>query len=858
MSTNQTNINRTSTNQTSTRVARPTLINMVTGLLLQVCLTVSGLILPRLIIGAFGSETNGLVASINQLLNYITLVEGGLTAVVTASLYKPLVENDARQLSRVICTTRQFYVKIGIVFAAYAGVVAVVYPVAKKLELGYTAALVVILAVTNLVHYVFALTSQVLLNADKRQYVIYITQMVIIVAGTVLAAVSVRIYPSIHLMLGIVAAMYVVQPVVLGLYVRRHYAIDRRAERDSKLLKERWNGFAINVAAFVHNNTDIVVLTIFRDLKTVSVYSVYALVTIGARSVILSLANGLTPVIGQAYARGDTRDLERKMDVYEYIVLALVGFMLTVSALLITPFVMLYTSGISDADYCQPVFGYLIVAGEAVYLLKKPHVDLAFAADRFRETRLPAYIETLLNIVVSIVLVTRFGLIGVAIGTLVAMLWRLAFHVDLAGRIIKGRGSARYLIKLFFFSLTSAAGFAICRLLMPIADSGVTVTDWLVHAVLYCAVFAVLYLVLSLVLFRREVRTILRYLTRKPQHRENAPAPEIDLVYLYVNPEDPAWEEERRAQLRAAGLEEDNADNNCRFRENHEIYYSLRSVARYAPWINHIYIVTNSEMPDWLDLSDSKITIVKHEEIMPQELLPCYNCTVIETWLWKIPGLSEVFIYGNDDTFFGSEVTPDFFFRDGKPVVRMLKADFDTGRTYQGFRQIMVNSMNVFGTHYSKRYNLVKWHNFDVYTKSAMEACFNEFEAEFAHRRSHRFRTSEDIDRVIFQYYMIANGLCHLNVYDHSNFFARAWSYLKIMIDPETYFDFACWGMHDFSRSNLMKRLLLKGPRCVCINDEETATLTDRLDYRVWMEELFGCERQSVEKHAMKSSKNTQ
>ena len=209
---------------------------------------------------------------------------------------------------------------------------------------------------------------------------------------------------------------------------------------------------------------------------------------------------------------GDKEDLSKKLDVYEYIIFIIIGFIFTISALLITPFVMLFTSEVGDAYYCQPVFGYLLVAGEAVFLLKKPHEDLAYAANRFRKISIPAYIETALNIAISLVLVLYMGLIGVAIGTLVAMIWRLAFHVDLAGKIIEGRGNIQYVIKLTLFALTSALGFAICRLLLPIADTGITVGDWIIHAVIYSAVFVVLYVILSLIAFRREVTEVLRYL----------------------------------------------------------------------------------------------------------------------------------------------------------------------------------------------------------------------------------------------------------------------------------------------------------------------------------------------------------
>ena len=141
----------------------------------------------------------------------------------------------------------------------------------------------------------------------------------------------------------------------------------------------------------------------------------------------------------------------------------------------------------------------------------------------------------------------------------------------------------------------------------------------------------------------------------------------IDMVYLYVNSNDEEWVVKRNQYTM------DQNNGACRFRDNKELMYSLRSVEKYAPWIRNIYIVSNSSMPDWLNTNHPKIHIIAHEEIMPPDILPCFNSNVIESFIHMIPGLSEFFLYANDDMFFCNYVTPDFFVKDGKPVVRMMK-----------------------------------------------------------------------------------------------------------------------------------------------------------------------------------------
>ncbi|XP_075250719.1 N-acetylglucosamine-1-phosphotransferase subunits alpha/beta-like isoform X2 [Convolutriloba macropyga] len=101
-----------------------------------------------------------------------------------------------------------------------------------------------------------------------------------------------------------------------------------------------------------------------------------------------------------------------------------------------------------------------------------------------------------------------------------------------------------------------------------------------------------------------------------------------------------------------------------RFADNEELRYSLRSVEKFAPWIRHIFIVTNGQIPAWMNLESPRLTIVKHEEIFPsgEEYLPTFSSPAIEAQLHKIPGLSQHFLYFNDDVMLGKPIYPQDFF----------------------------------------------------------------------------------------------------------------------------------------------------------------------------------------------------
>ncbi len=143
----------------------------------------------------------------------------------------------------------------------------------------------------------------------------------------------------------------------------------------------------------------------------------------------------------------------------------------------------------------------------------------------------------------------------------------------------------------------------------------------------------------------------------------------IDIVYLWVNGNDPVWRVKRRQaveRLSAGNRGEIAAYGNVegRFRDNDELRYSLRALQRFFPEHGHVYIVTDAQAPTWLRRSD-RITVIDHRELIPAAALPTFDSGNIESYIHRIPNLSERYFYFNDDVFFGAPVKVSDWFRDG-------------------------------------------------------------------------------------------------------------------------------------------------------------------------------------------------
>ena len=492
-----------------------TLLNVISNVLLQIVLIINGFIIPRIILTSFGSEVNGLVSSLNQFLSYINLFEGGLGSVVLANLYKPLYNKDNDKISSVVNATSKFYKRLAFFFIIYTLLIAIIYPLITNTSFSYMyiLTLTLILSITLYIQFNFSLSYKLLLQADKKVYIVSFTQIFLTILNTILFVIISKIYPSIHALKLVSALVFLLQPIIFNYFVNKYFNINKKIKANSKLLSSRWDGFAINMAAFIHNNTDISILTLLTNLKTVSVYSVYALVTSGIKKIIQSVSSAISPTMGLVYAKGNADELNNKFELYEYIIFIITYFFFTVGILLITPFVLIYTKGVTDINYNQVLFGYLLIISEMLYCIREPYVSLAYSADKFKDIKWAAYIEAILNIVISLILVSKYGLIGVSIGTLIAMGYRTLYHIIFLSKNIISRSVFISFKKIIIFSLVSILCIYISINWFPI--NNLSIINWIIHAIIYSLIEGILCLFVSLIFYRNDLFIILKINNKK-------------------------------------------------------------------------------------------------------------------------------------------------------------------------------------------------------------------------------------------------------------------------------------------------------------------------------------------------------
>lgn len=409
---------------------------MVSTLMLELTSILCAFLLPRLIMVNFGSEYNGIVSSVTQFLSFVTLLRGGIGGVTKAALYKPLLERDHIKISEIVKATENFMRKVSYIFTAFLIAFAGIYPAIVREEFGwfYAFSLVLILGISTISQYYFGITYQMLIYADQRQYIYNTLQIIATVVNTILSVAFINLSMDFRLVKLASAAAFGLIPVALRYYVHKQYVIIKDVKPDYSAIRQRWAAFAHQASSFINSNTDVVILTLLRGLYEVAIYSVYFMVANGVKRLVNVCSNGIEAGLGNIIARQDEEKLRTGVQLYELLIHTVSTVFFSCAAMLIVPFIKIYTSGVTDANYIQPLLGYLLCAVHFISCIRLPYQNTVEAAGHFAQTRSGAIEEAAINIILTLILVPPLGCVGAVIGTLASTSFRTVQYAVYASK----------------------------------------------------------------------------------------------------------------------------------------------------------------------------------------------------------------------------------------------------------------------------------------------------------------------------------------------------------------------------------------------------------------------------------------
>lgn len=478
--------------------------NLYIGIILQLTTAICGIIVPKLILQYYGSSINGLIVSISQLISYLALVEGGVGSVATVALYLPLVNKDENKINSILSATSSLYKKTGLIYLCLVVIIGLIYPlfVMGQIDSVLVAIMFYILSASNLVDYLFLGKYKVLLSADERLYIVNFSQIVLLILNTLFSIILILNHANIILVKSVNIIICVIRFILIKKYCKGKYLnLSFKVAPDYTQLSERWDSLIHQIVAIIVGNTDVFLITILmgtRSLLEVSVYSVYNMVFVALSGIFATLSSSLQAYFGKLISTM-SKSLTNKYILFESLFYPCLFLIFCVTASLIMPFIGLYTENVTDTNYYRPLVAVVFVFNAVIQNIRIPGITIICAAGKFKETRNRAILEAIINLVVSIVLIPKLGILGALVGTSCSYLYR-TLDVLIYSRKLIPDYSQLFTFKLLFINMLL---FIVVYFINTLLNSYLKIScwfNWIIAGFLNICVGLIIFLVLNLFL----------------------------------------------------------------------------------------------------------------------------------------------------------------------------------------------------------------------------------------------------------------------------------------------------------------------------------------------------------------------
>ena len=415
--------------------------NIIYGLLGQVATIVLGILIPRLVIVNYGSEVNGLLNSVSQIFVYFGLFEAGIGMASTQALYRPVVDEDIDSINGILSATSQFYYKTGLLYLGAVVLLALGYPFliwgSTSIPYWKIAAIIFFGGAGNCLAFFYQNKYTVLMSAQGFYYIYTnITTVITVLTSLVKVVLLLLGFDVVAVQLSYFVICFI-QIGIYYVYLKKNYSwINWKATPNRKAISQKNATLIHQIASLIFYNTDTLTLTIFtKDLKLVSVYTIYNMVTAMVTQLIAPFSSGINFRMGQLY-NSEKEAYIRLHHICEIIYTTLAFASMTTTYYLLPSFVKLYTAGVTDAVYYSPSYPLLFILIPLFTIGRSSLNNVITYAGHFKQTQWSAIIESVINLVVSIIGAIYFGIYGVLIGSIVAVVYRSVYMLHYSYKVL--------------------------------------------------------------------------------------------------------------------------------------------------------------------------------------------------------------------------------------------------------------------------------------------------------------------------------------------------------------------------------------------------------------------------------------
>ena len=461
-----------------------------------------GILIPRITIIGYGSEVNGLLTSVLQFITYLSLFEAGIQSVATKSLYRPVANGDIDNINSILSAVNHSYRRIGLIYLGSLLVLSAIFPIISSSTIDYITVFIVVFfsGLGNVISFFVQGKYRILMIVEGKNYILTNITTIVSVASNAIKVILLLCGIRVSFVMIAVFIISMIQPIVISLYIKKNYVwIDLRSAPNNDALKNNTSALIHQISYLIFSNTDVVLLTIFCGLESVSVYSIYKLVLSYLMKILQIPFDSCNFAMGQVFYTNRNRFCDY-LDALNVLMGAMSCAMFSIAFTLLLPFVKLYTAG-ADIDYLSYSLALLFIVMEALNAFRIPSSCTINIAGHFKETVGRTILEMAINIICSLAFVKIFGINGVVMGTVVALTYRdIDILIYTNKSILKRKPGKTFMIYLTNITLGVICAF-IFSLIPFVIDSYMS---FLITGFILVLVTIPMFLVVNGVLFKTE------------------------------------------------------------------------------------------------------------------------------------------------------------------------------------------------------------------------------------------------------------------------------------------------------------------------------------------------------------------
>lgn len=391
------------------------------------------LIYNNFLIRIYGTQVNGLISTLTQFVSLFSIIEGGFTTAAVVATYSPIVNKDYKLLNNILYTTKRTYLKIGTIITWLVITIGSIYInfIDSPFSRFDTFFLLILSALVSVSSLCFLSKYTVLLQGDNKEYVQVCITLIARVITWSLSIYLMLTRTNIIVVYSINIINILLNVFLLAWYEKRKYPfVTYKGEFNKDLIKGTKDVLFQKIANAVFTSTDLILISSCISLALASVYNVYYQVFKSVLTLLSSVAQAPFNSFGHLVKEGNNNEkLKKYFDIYQHLVLVATTILLTVTGVLIIPFIKIYTSKITDYSYVYPSLALLFFSQIFLQSINRPYGTILNATGNFKMQNTQCAIAAVGNIILSISFIPLWGLNSIIFGSIAGTLIILVMNI---------------------------------------------------------------------------------------------------------------------------------------------------------------------------------------------------------------------------------------------------------------------------------------------------------------------------------------------------------------------------------------------------------------------------------------------